>query len=325
MAEDPLSQDQAQDQIRSPAPREEFIHHRSVVRSIARGQVPLKFAYAGRAAFTHDTYARTTGYREMMTSADHESRVLATAPCCGADVVDMAEIGPGNGAHSRVLLEHLHKQGLGIQRYLGVDFSAALLEISAGNLRAHFGDALAISTAVWDVESRPTSVIESWRPARGRVLACLVGHTLGNFEDPAGVLRNVARALRPGDLLLASVLLRPPAGPDEISMAAYCTAEFRSAALEPMIAVGMNANEMEFSIEYRDGTFVGEVTLPRGAQLDDVRLPSGFTFRCFMSRRFERADVIRLFARTGWALYAADVASDSDHMTVVASRAEVLM
>ena len=321
MAGDPLSHEQ----MRSSARRAEFIYHRNVVRSIASGQVPLKFAYAGRAALTHDAYARTTGYREMMASADHESRVLAAAPCRGTDVVDMAEIGPGNGVHSLVLLEHLRRHGFRIRRYLGVDFSAELLEMSTDRLRAHFGDGLAISAEVWDVESRPASVIESWRPAGGRVLACLVGHTLGNFEDPAEAMWNIARALRPGDLLLASVLLRPASSVDEVSMASYRTAEFRSAALEPMIAVGMNANEMEFSIEYRDGTFVGQVTLPQGAQLDDVRLPSGFTFRCFMSRRFEREDVIRLFARTGWTLYAADVASDSDHMTVVASRAEELM
>ena len=300
-------------------------YHRNVVESIARGRVPLKFAYAGRAARTHDAYAQTSNYHDIMTPAEHESSVLAAAPCCGADVVDLAEIGPGNGAHSRVLLEHLRKEGLSIRRYLGLDFSAALLEISAAHLRDHFGEDLSIETAVWDVEGRPTAVIENWRPARGRILVCLVGHTLGNFEDPAQVMRTIARVLRPGDILLVSVLLRRASSVDERSMAAYRTEEFRSAALQPMIMVGMNANEMDFSIDYRDGAFVGEVTLPRGAQLGEVRLPSGFTFRCFVSRRFERAEVARLFTQTGWTLYSAEVASDSDHMTVVASRAEEMM
>jgi L-histidine Nalpha-methyltransferase len=302
----------------------EFNYRRSVVRSIAEGRVPLKFAYAGRAARTHDTYARTPGYQDM-NSVEHEADVLLRSDRCGPDVVEVAEIGPGNGVHSAALLKRIRARGINIRSYLGVDFSPELLEISADNLRTEFADGIEVSTAVWDVESGPAEVIGNWRPPAGRILVCLVGHTLGNFEDPDQVMRDIARALRPGDLLLASVLLRPAADVDELSMAAYRTNEFRRAALEPMTAVGMNASEMDFSVEYQDGAFVGKVTLPRGARLDDIRLPSGFTFRCFMSRRFERDQVVDLFTLNGWHLYAAEVKADSDHMTVVASRAEELM
>ena len=290
--------------------------------SIAAGSVPLKFAYAGRAAFAHDSYARTSGYSEMMTSARRETDALLAARRGGPAIVDIAEIGPGNGLHTTTLLDSLRTHGLDFRRYLGVDFSATLLRISAGAVRRRFPTELVVSTAVWDVESRPEGVIENWRSGAGPVLLCLVGHTLGNFEDPSIALRNIARELRVGDILLASVLLRPTANAIEVSMAAYRTAEFRRAALEPMLAAGMNASEMDFSIEYRDGAFVGEVTLPHGARLDDVDLPCGYRFRCFMSRRFDSTEVIRLLEGAGWAIYETDLEQDSDHMTVVASRAE---
>jgi L-histidine N-alpha-methyltransferase len=307
---------------RRTADDEDFFHRGNVMRSIAGGHVPLKFAYAGHAAFTHDLYARTVDYSAMMASAPREVEILVTAPCQTAFGGDMVEIGPGNGLHTIALLEHMSACGLTPGRYLGVDFSATLLDISSTTLRQHFGPAFPVSTAMWDVESRPAGVIDHWRSGDDPILICLVGHTLGNFEDPLQALRNIAGEARPGDILLASVLLRPASPMGDTPLDAYHTAAFRRAALAPMLTVGMNASEMDFSIEYRDGAFLGEVILPDGASLDDVNLPRGHRFRCFMSRRFESGDVIRLAERAGWSIYTAEVERDSDRMIVVASRAE---
>jgi L-histidine N-alpha-methyltransferase len=292
------------------------------MRSIAGGHVPLKFAYAGHAAYTHDLYARTADYSAMMASARREAEILLKSPCQMPFGGGVAEIGPGNGLHTIALLEHVSACGWAPGRYLGVDFSTTLLGISSTALRARLGPAFPISTARWDVETRPAGVIDRWRPDDNPILICLLGHTLGNFEDPLQAMRNIAGEARPGDILLASVLLRPATPMVDMSLAAYRTAAFRRAALEPMLTVGMNASEMDFSIEYRDGAFVGEVTLPEGAELDDVDLPRGHRFRCFVSRRFESGEIIRLIERAGWSIYSADVEPESDRMIVVASRAE---
>ncbi|MBM2615855.1 L-histidine N(alpha)-methyltransferase [Actinoplanes sp. LDG1-06] len=299
-------------------------HRRPLIDGIADGRVPLKFAYAGSAAFTHDQYASTTGYADMMTSAQRESDVLFASGACAPALSGVVEVGPGNGRHSVALLDRLRAGGLGIRRYLGLDFSATLLGISSDRLRRCLPPELRVDTAVWDMEGAPTAVVENWRPDGRPVLACLVGHTVGNFEDPVQAMRNLAGLLRPSDVLLASVLLRPMPVAAGLSMSAYRTEEFRQAALEPMFAAGMKAGELEFTVDYRDGAFVGEVTLLRSARLDGVNLPSGYRFRCFMSRRFESADVVHLFESAGWAICSAFVDQDSDHMTVVASRAEEL-
>jgi L-histidine N-alpha-methyltransferase len=301
---------------------EDALHRPTLLSSIAGGRVPLKFAYVGRAAHSHDRYARTEDYAGMMASADRESEVLLESKCCDPAVTDLAEIGPGNGERSAALLSALRARGLPIRRYLGVDFSSTLLGISRRTIGDCFPDDLAIDTALWDAESSPAPVIENWRPANKAVLVCLVGGTLGNFENPLQAMRNIARMVRPGDLLLTSVLLRSQ--PDSInsSMSAYRTDEFRRAALEPMLTVGMSLNDLDLTIIYRDGSFVGEVTLTKDVRLGGLRLPRGHSFRCFVSRRFASGEVVGLLEQAGWSIYPAAVKSDSGHMTVVASRDE---
>ncbi|GIM97372.1 hypothetical protein Ato02nite_091650 [Paractinoplanes toevensis] len=301
---------------------ENVLHRHTLLRSIAAGQVPLKFAYVGSAAYTHDRYARTDDYAGMMASAERESDAFLRSRCCDPTVADLAEIGPGNGEHSAALLAALRAKGLPIRRYLGVDFSSTLLDISRRTLDDRFEGDLAIDTAQWDAESSPAPVIEQWRPAAGPVLVCLVGGTLGNFENPLHGLRNIARMLHPGDLLLTSAFLRPNSGAINSSMSAYRTDEFRRAALEPMLAVGMNASDLDLSIAYQDGIFVGEVTLRKDAHLGFLRLPRGYSFRCFVSRRFDPGEFVGLLEKAGWSIYKTDVEPDSDHITVVASRDE---
>ena len=89
-----------------------------------------------------------------------------------------------------------------------------------------------------------------------------------------------------------------------------------------MIAAGMNVNDLELTISYRDGAFIGEVTLREDARLGVLHLPRGYRFRCFVSRRFETSEVVGLLRQAGWLIYETAVEPDSDHMTVVASRAE---
>jgi L-histidine N-alpha-methyltransferase len=297
-------------------------HRRHVVRSIADGRVPLKFAYVGSAAVTHDGYAGTADYREMMNSALRESQVLAASRRCGPALTQVVDIGPGNGQHTAALLEHLADRRVRVRRYLGVDFSAPLLRISSDRVRGHFPHSLAVQTRLWDVEDRPTGEVERWRCGAGPVLGCLVGHTLGNVEDPFAALRHLALAMRPHDLLLASVLLRPVPVVARRSMKAYRTDAFRRAALEPLLAAGIHENEMTFTVDYRDGAFVGEVTMASAARLPGLTVPRGYRFRCFMSRRFDSGEIARTFARAGWPIASAAIDQDSNHMTVVATRAE---
>jgi L-histidine N-alpha-methyltransferase len=301
---------------------EDATHRRSLLDGIAGGSVPLKFAYAGSAAYTHCSYAETTDYVGTDFPAKQEFTTLIESGMCAGGIADVVEVGPGDGVRTVDLLEHLRGACLGVSRYLALDFSATLLDLVGRRVRERIGLGLGLASHVWDMEdATPSPVVERWRSGDSPVLTCLLGHTLGNLEDPAQAMRNLAALLRPGDLLLASVLLRPPSAPMSDG---YHTEAFRRAALEPMVAAGIALDDMKFSVEYRDHAFIGEVTLLHGTRLGDTVLPPGHTFRCFMSRRFDGNSVVRLFEQSGWLVPTAIVDQGGDHMTIVASRTEEL-
>ncbi|WP_344612938.1 L-histidine N(alpha)-methyltransferase [Dactylosporangium salmoneum] len=280
----------------------------------------MKYAYAGSAAYTHDRYASTADYSAMMASAANESETLLMSGVRDLDLRDLAEVGPGNGRHSVAFLRGLAERGRAPRRYLGVDFSATLLNIAAERIRAQAGAGLAVDTAVWDVEDRPSPCLERWRSGAGPVVVCMLGGTLGNLESPVQVLRNLADGLCSGDVLLLTVLLRPATAAVESTMSAYRTEAFRCAALEPLVAAGLRPADMRLTLTYDDSAVVGEVTLLRDARVGRTRLPRGHQFRCFLSRRFAGDEVIRLLYDSGWAVRAVRVDEADHHMTLVAAR-----
>jgi len=298
-------------------------HRDSLLDSIAGGQVPLKFAYVGSGARAHREYAATDDYIGMWFSAQREADTLIATDLCADGLSGVVEVGPGDGTRSIALLDRLRHGGLPVVRYLGLDFSAELLRQSSRAISEHFAPGLRVHRHVWDMEDPASStLVERWRRGDRPVLACLLGHTLGNFEDPMQAMRNLAALLRTGDVLLASVMVRPAPTFGEIVNESYHTETFRRAALAPMIDAGISPGDMVFTVDYRDDAFIGEVTLPYGSRLGDVVLPRGHRFRCFMSRRFDVHTILRLFAETGWSVPTPIVDPGGDHMTVVASRIE---
>ncbi|WP_436537070.1 L-histidine N(alpha)-methyltransferase [Actinoplanes sp. HUAS TT8] len=292
-------------------------HRRTVVEAVVAGHVPLKFAYAGSAAFTHDRYASTDDYASMLASVAHDADVLRSLY---PELAAFAEIGPGNGRRTAAMLTYLASLGQPVGRYLGLDFSATLLDIAAARVRAGAGPDCSVDTMVWDVEHSPSPGVERWRRGDDPIVLGMVGHTLGNLEDPVAALQNLAVALRLGDILLLSVLLRRPAELMRSSIAAYHSQEFRCAALEPLLAAGLRSADLEFEVDYHDDAFIGRVTLLRDVRLDDKPLPHGYQFRCFLSRRFDADEVVQMVEKAGWSICRTAIDWDSDHMTVVASR-----
>ncbi|WP_433219085.1 L-histidine N(alpha)-methyltransferase [Dactylosporangium sp. CS-047395] len=282
--------------------------------------MPLKFAYAGSAAFTHDRYAETDSYAEMMASAAAESDTLLHSGLADLDLNEIAEVGPGNGRHSVAFLGQLAARGRAPRRYLAMDFSQTLLGIAERRVRDGLGPRMRLDTEVWDVEECPTGHLERWRSGGSPVVVCLLGHTLGNLEDPNQALRHLAGGLRAGDVLLASVLLRIPPGSEDSTMTAYRTDAFRSAVLEPLLAAGLDPSDLDLRIGYDDNAVVGEATLCRDARVGGTELPRGHQIRCFLSRRFTGDEVVRLFSDSGWSIRAIRVDETGNHMTVVAAR-----
>ncbi|WP_341716686.1 L-histidine N(alpha)-methyltransferase [Micromonospora sp. FIMYZ51] len=292
-----------------------------MLKAIRVGQVPLKFAYAGSAARTHDAYARSADYLSMLTSAQQEADALVAADVLAAGALALVEIGPGNGGRSRAFLDRLANRGRPCQRYLALDFSETLLGIACARLARFAGDRMSVDSQVWDIEHGTCRDVERWRVGPDPVVGCLLGHTLGNVERPVEVLANIYDALRTGDVLLLSVALGTADCPaPEAVLAPYRSAEFRAAALQPLLAAGVAETDLDFVLSWRDEAVVGEAVLRRPVPLDGCRLPAGHRIRCFQSRRFRPRDVIVAVGEAGWQVRDAVQPPGGTHLVVTASR-----
>lgn len=298
-------------------------HGSSVVRCIGEGVLPLRYAYAGSAAYTHDRLATADGYRSVIGSVELEVRALESDGFAAAALPRVVEIGPGNGVHTVALLRSLAARGTACRHYLGLDFSATLLGLACDRIRDAFGAAVSLQSAVWDMEAGRSARIERWRHGLGRggpVLACMLGHTLGNVESGEQVLRHVHASLRPGDVLVAGVTLQPPEADHAAVLAPYQTDVFRAAAIEPLRAAGIAAGDLDFDVHYADGAVIGEAVFLRKVRIGPLIVPSGHVLRCFCSRRFAMNEVLSLLERAGFRVRAAIVDDQKEHAVVMAER-----
>ncbi|MEU4532235.1 L-histidine N(alpha)-methyltransferase [Micromonospora ureilytica] len=295
-------------------------HRRAALAAIRAGQLPLKFAYAGSAAHTHDAYARTDDYLSMLASARHEAEALLAAQTLTAGALAVAEIGPGNGKRSSAFLSRLTSLGHPCQRYLALDFSATLLAIACHRLARFAGGRMSVDSHVWDIESGASEGVERWRPGPDPVVVCLLGHTLGNLECPTVALANIRASLRPHDVLVLSVVVGRSDEPEETVLAPYRCPEFRAAALEPLRAAGLPEVDLDFVLQWHDGAVTGEAVLLRPGVLDGAEMQAGHRVRCFQSRRFNYPDVIAAVRGSGWLIRHDALAPGSHHLVITASR-----
>ncbi|WP_433376064.1 L-histidine N(alpha)-methyltransferase [Actinoplanes sp. CA-142083] len=286
-------------------------HRDAVVRGIRAGVLPLKFAYAGSAAHTHDRLAHGEGYQSVIGAVSHVREALHSAEL--DDLSRIAELGPGNGVNSLALLRQLKDIERFPGRFLGLDFSATLLDIAADNFEREMPD-VRFAGAVWDAEAGPTDAIRDWREDEpGPIPLLFLGNTIGNLEDPVATVRNLLASMSTEDTLVIGATLR---GSGDMTKP-YENEVFRAAALEPLIACGIDTRLLEFRVEYRDHRVVGTATLlgPVGEGLE-----AGHEVRCFMSRRFSAAEIEQIIDEAGGERGITSADASADHLVVTARR-----
>lgn len=297
------------------APFERPEHRRAVERGILAGVLSLKFAYAGSAAYTHDTLTRQEGYQAVTGPASHVRETLRRAGL--DDLPDIVEIGPGNGTTSLALIHQLQDAKQPPRRFLGLDFSRTLLDLAGRNFAAERPD-VDFTAGVWDVEGGGTPAIRDWRLGGAPVPVLFLGSTVGNLEDPAGALRHIHDSMGTGDTLVLGATLRGP-GTDAAAMVGpYRTDVFRAAALEPLLACGLGDDDLGFTVEYTGREVVGTATLRRPVALSGAELPAGHRVRCFRSRRFTAAEIDVLIRRAGLEPLIRSVDEPADHLVLTA-------
>lgn len=171
-------------------------------------QLPSRYLYDALGSALFDAICRLPWYHvtraEKRLLEAHRHDILAA----GAPLADVVELGPGSGEKLALLLGGREAGGPTLRVHL-VDVSRAALSL-AGGLLAGLPD-LRVVTHQATYEG---GVAEAGRErsGEGRTLALFLGSNLGNFDPPRSneLLRQIAGALRPGDLfLLGADLIKP--------------------------------------------------------------------------------------------------------------------
>lgn len=297
----------------------ESARHRAEFAECLRSRnLPLKFAYTGSAAHTHDRLSRSSGYQSVIGPVHAEANAFATAAQLSGGGTRVVEIGPGNGAHSRAFLERLADLGRLPEAYYALDFSETLLGLARTRIADSPHRPARIDGGLWDVEEGPSTLIEQWRNGPEPLIACFFGNTIGNVENPAGALSNLAESLRSGDILVMSTTLLPERAIAEELLNPYRTEVFRAAVLEVFKLAGIGLHAVRLEIEFEGGAVQGIVECVEPLEFSGVRLEKGEKVHCFVSRRFTVGEVQTLLNLSGWVV--RDGSDSGDHYVVVAER-----
>src|SRR5215203_4797679 len=169
-------------------------------------RLPARWFYDALGSALFEAICRLPWYRITRS----ESALLARH---GASLVDAAgedasfvELGGGSGEKLAILIEAAVARGYRPAVHL-IDVSSRALDLAAATL-ARFADVrVTTHEATYEAGLSATEA-----PAQGRQLVLFLGSNIGNFdpEEALGLLRQIAAALRSGDLvLLGADLLKP--------------------------------------------------------------------------------------------------------------------
>jgi len=299
-------------------------HERSIWQALKAQAVPLKFAYAGSAAHTHNRLASRSSYQSVATAIDAEIRATLKLLDPNVTGLSICEVGPGNGTHTVAFLRTLYQAGTSVLNYLGLDFSRELLSILERQL-AQDEPRLPVHVDTWDFEAEPTTAIDSWRSSSKPVLILMIGHTIGNPYSPLACLKNIFLSSRPGDGLVLSAMLRGTQPVADL-VKPYLDSVFIAAALEPLRMGGLNISEGSFHVRWEESTsaIIGEFVLSNDQRIsyreETIVFSAGSIIRCFLSRRFQQNDIATLLSDAGWLIKDNCLSHDESHLAVAAFR-----
>jgi uncharacterized SAM-dependent methyltransferase len=177
-------------------------------------EYPLHYRYDGAAA----TYWST--YLQRLYDSDRSNYLTATIDLLQTNrsyldsllvqyqQVDVVDIGVGNGLAVKGLLSHLVEKGM-LRKYIGIDISKDLLDLTTHNLRAWFGSSLQIETHVRDITNERFFEQLATDSSGGSCvnLVLFLGGAVTNFKEPDTALKTIRDSMGKNDLLISTIKL----------------------------------------------------------------------------------------------------------------------
>ena len=122
--------------------------------------------------------------------------------------VNVIDLGPGNALPVRRLLQRLIDKGM-LNRYIGVDISQELLNITERNLKDWFGDRITIESHIRDIvydrfDDLLVPELFSDTNTTTANLVLFFGGTLNNLREPDHALMTIRDSMSKNDLLIVS-------------------------------------------------------------------------------------------------------------------------
>lgn len=130
------------------------------------------------------------------------------------DRVNVIDIGVGNGLAIREFLDHL-KEAQKLNKYIGVDCSQELLDITERNIDAWFRGTIPVEKYVRDITWQrliDIAHLDKTEDSKSKTLNVFLflGGTLVNFREPLQALYTIQDSMGPDDILLTSLKADSP-------------------------------------------------------------------------------------------------------------------
>lgn len=184
-------------------------------------EFPLEYRYWGPAGINWEAYLKKlldVGGTNNLTSTfelydfakEFINRLLAPY-----EFINVVDLGVGNGMAAKDFVGGAIDSGK-LKKYVGIDLSQALLEITQKNLRQWFGASLDVELYVRDlIRDQFGGVMR--RDSYGKDASCttnlmlFLGGTLYNFKQPEQALHNIRDSMGKDDVLVTTLKLDSPA------------------------------------------------------------------------------------------------------------------
>ncbi len=171
-------------------------------------EIPLKYSYKGRGAKIWDSfYLKFVVPKWYRTSSLEIDLLRKSFEHFNVDLnyekVDVIDVGAGNSYPAKEFLRRLNSLGK-INKYVALDISQALLELSRGNFEKWF-PSLQFAAHAIDVENDCLSEILLNQAGLETVNPKIILHlgvTMGNHRHRNRVLENFGDSMKKGDLLV---------------------------------------------------------------------------------------------------------------------------
>ncbi len=185
-------------------------------------ELPLQYSYFGEGAKMWEVF-RTQPERHM----DPETLLKAVSSYITHaieqyDAINIVDLGVGTGAAARPLIEQLHKAGK-LNRYIGIDISQAMIDITTRNISQWFNNEVKVETHIKDISHELFSDIiaepideQDYHQKTINIVLSLGGY-ISNFRHPEDILRTISRSMNPEDLYICSFRLDAPAVKNQVS------------------------------------------------------------------------------------------------------------